>query len=71
MTTPLSFSERLRALRQRKEIRAAVLTVASTESDNVLRFRGHFHAGLEDEPKGAVPWVDWLRAEPWVPVVED
>jgi len=68
MSELLSFSERLRAWRQRQEVRAAVLPAASAE---VLPFKGYFGTGLEDEPKGAVAWLDWLRAEPWVPVVED
>jgi hypothetical protein len=70
MSEPLSFSERLRAWRQRTEARAAALPVAA-ESDNVLPFRRDFDSGLEDEPRGAVPWLDCLRAEPWVPTVED
>jgi hypothetical protein len=68
MSELLSFSEQLRAWRQRQEVRAAAPPVASAE---VLPFKGHFGAGLEDEPNGAVAWLDWLRAEPWVPVVED
>lgn len=70
MSELLSISEQLRAWRQRKELRAGE-PPAAAGSDNVLPFRGHFGAGLEDEPKGGVPWLDWLRAEPWVPVVED
>jgi hypothetical protein len=73
MSEPVSFSEQLRAWQQRKEARVAVRPAAATasSSDNLLPFRRRFDAGLEDEPKGAVPWLDRLRAEPWVATVED
>ncbi len=57
MSELLSFSEQLRAWRQRMEVRAVVLPEVA-ESDNVLPFQGRFGAGLQDEPKGAVPWLD-------------
>ena len=71
MSEPASFSERLRAWRRRKETRAAVGPAATDSSDNLLPFRRRLAAGLEDEPNDTVPWLDRLRAEPWVPVVED
>jgi hypothetical protein len=67
----LSFSERLRAWRQRKKTRTVARSAATVGPNNLLPFRHHLDAGLEDPPNGAVPWLDWLRAEPWVPVVED
>jgi hypothetical protein len=70
MTEPISFSEQLRAWRQRKEALGAVRPPTGT-SDNLLPFRRHAATCLEDPPKGDVPWLDWLRAEPWVPVIED
>ena len=39
--------------------------------DNLVPFRHRVDTRLEDPPKGDTPWLDWLRAEPWVPVVED
>ena len=69
MSEPVSFSEQLRAWRQRKEAASPAATASC--SDNLLPFRRRFDAGLEDEPKGAVPWLDRLRAEPWVATVED
>jgi hypothetical protein len=71
MSEPLSFCERLRAGRQRNETRAATTPVATEASDNLLPFPRRLDTGSEDEPNGAVPWLDGLRAEPWVPVVED
>ena len=71
MAEPLNFSERLRAWRLRNDARAAAGPAETKSSDNVLPFRRDLGPGLEDEPKGPVPWLDWLRAEPWVPVVED
>jgi hypothetical protein len=71
MSEPLSFSEKLRAWRQRNETRAAGKSVATEASDNLLPFRRRLDPGLEDEPDGAVAWLDRLRVEPWVPVVED
>ena len=71
MSEPISFPEQLRAWRQRKEIRAVTRPAATASADNLLPFRRRFDAGLEDPPNGVVPWLDRLRAEPWVPVVED
>ena len=72
MSEPVSFSERLRAWRLRKEVRAAVRPAAwASSAGNLLPFRRRFDAGLEDEPNDAVPWLDRLRAEPWVATVED
>ena len=71
MAEPLNFSERLRAWRLRNDARATAWLAETNSSDNVLPFRRDLGPGLEDEPKGPVPWLDWLRAEPWVPVVED
>jgi hypothetical protein len=72
MSEPVSFSEQLRAWRQRQEARVAVMpAAAASSSDNLLPFRRRFDAGLEDEPNDAVPWLDRLRAEPWVATVED
>jgi hypothetical protein len=70
MSEPVSFSEQLRAWRQRTEARVATHTVTGA-TDNLLPFRRRFDAGLEDEPNGKVPWLDRLRAEPFVPTVED
>ena len=39
--------------------------------DNLVPFRHRVDTRLDDPPKGDTPWLDWLRAEPWVPVVED
>lgn len=71
MSEPINFSEQLRAWRLIIEARAPVTPVAIESADNVLPFKRSFDASLEDAPKGARPWLDWLRAEPWVPVVED
>ena len=71
MSEPINFSEQLRAWRLIIEARAPVMPVAIESADNVLPFKRSFDASLEDEPKDARPWLDWLRAEPWVPVVED
>ena len=71
MSEPASFSERLRAWRRRKETHVAVRRAATDSSDNLLPFRRRFAAGLEDEPNDAVPWLDRLRAEPWVATVEE
>jgi len=71
MTERLNFSELLRAWRERNEARAVRQSAKAESSDNVLPFRRDLGPGLEDEPKEVVPWLDWLRAEPWVPVVED
>lgn len=70
MSEPVRFSEQLRAWRQRKEARVATSTVKGA-TDNLLPFRRRFDAGLEDPHNDAVPWLDRLRAEPWVPTVED
>jgi hypothetical protein len=69
MSEPISFSEQLRAWRQRKAARAEA-PPAIGATDNLVPFR-RSDARLEDPPKGDTPWLDWLRAEPWVPVVED
>ena len=71
MSEPVRFSEQLRARRQRKEIRAVTRPGARASPDNLLPFPRHLDAGLEDPSNGVVPWLDWLRAELWVPVVED
>lgn len=70
MSEPISFSEQLRAWRQCKAA-CAVAPAATGATDNLLPFRRSVDARLEDPPKGDTPWLDWLRAEPWVPVVED
>ena len=71
MSESVSFSEKLRAWRQRKQVRVATRPAATASSDNLLPFRRRFDAGLEDEPNDTVPWLDRLRAEPWVATVED
>ncbi len=71
MAEPLNFSEQLRAWRERNEARAVPWRAETQTADNVLPFPRDLGPGLEDKTKGAVPWLDWLRAEPWVPVVED
>ena len=70
MSEPISFSEQLRTWRQRKAVRA-VVPAAIGADDNLVPFRHRVDTRLEDPPKGDTPWLDWLRAEPWVPVVED
>ena len=70
MSEPISFSEQLRAWPQRKAVRA-VAPAAIGADDNLVPFRHRVDTRLEDPPKGDTPWLDWLRAEPWVPVVED
>jgi hypothetical protein len=70
MSEPISFSEQLRAWRQREAARA-VAPAAISATDDLLPFRHRVDVRLEDPPKGDTPWLDWLRAEPWVPVVED
>jgi hypothetical protein len=70
MSEPVSFSEQLRAWRQRNEVRVAMPAVTGS-TDNLLPFRRRFDAGLEDPRNDAVPWLDRLRAEPWVATVED
>ena len=70
MSEPISFSEQLRDLEARKAVRA-VAPAAIGADDNLVPFRHRVDTRLEDPPKGDTPWLDWLRAEPWVPVVED
>jgi hypothetical protein len=70
MSEPISFSEQLRVWRQRKAARA-VAPAAIGADDNLVLFRRRVDTRLEDPPKGDTPWLDWLRAEPWVPMVED
>ena len=70
MSEPISFSEQLRAWRHRKAV-GAVAPAAIGADDNLVPFRHRVDTRLEDPPKGDTPWLDWLRAEPWVPVVED
>lgn len=70
MSEPISFSEQLRVWRRRKAARAEA-PAAIGATDNLLPFRRSVDARLEDPPKGDTPWLDRLRAEPWVPVVED
>ena len=70
MSEPISFSGQLRAWTQRKAVRA-VAPAALGADDNLVPFRHRVDTRLEDPPKGDTPWLDWLRAEPWVPVVED
>ena len=70
MSEPISFSEQLCAWRQRRAARAAALTAIGA-NDNLVPFRRRVDTRLEDPPRGNTPWLDWLRAEPWVHVVED
>ena len=70
MSEPVSFSEQLRAWRQRNAARV-VAPAATGATDNLLPFRPRFDTALEDQPNGDMPWLDRLRAEPLVPVVED
>lgn len=70
MSEPISFSEELRVWRQRKAVRAGAPAAIGAD-DNLVPFRHRVDTRLEDPPKGDTPWLDWLRAEPWVPVVED
>jgi hypothetical protein len=70
MSEPVDFSEQLRVWRQ-SMAGSAVAREASVFDGNVLPFRRDLDARLEDEPNAARPGLDWLRAEPWVPVIED
>ena len=71
MSEPVDFSEQLRVWQQSVAARAGVTREVSIFADNVLPFRREHGARLEDEPNAQRPWLDWLRAEPWIPVVED
>ena len=71
MSEPVNFSEQLRVWQQSVAARASVGREASVFSGNVLPFRRELDARLEDERNGKRPWLDWLHAEPWVPVIED
>ena len=71
MSEPVDFSEQLRVWQQSLAARASVTHEASAFAGNVLPFRRELDARLEDEPNAPRPWLDWLRAEPWVAVVED
>ena len=71
MSEPVNFSEQLRVWQQAVAARSGVTREATVFADNVLPFRRELDARLEDEPTAPRPWLDWLRAEPWVPVVED
>jgi hypothetical protein len=71
MSEPVDFSEQLRVWQQSVAARASVAREVPLFADNVLPFRRVLDARLEDEPNAPRPWLDWLRAEPWVPVVED
>lgn len=72
VSEPISFSEQLRAWRRRKQVRPAAIAPDSTEpSGNLVPFRRRAAAGSPDRSTADTPWLDWLRADPWVPVVED
>jgi hypothetical protein len=71
MSEPVNFSEQLRVWRQSMAARAGAARETPAFADNVLPFRRELDARLEDEPNPPRPWLEWLRAEPWVPVIED
>ena len=71
MSGPVDFAKQLRTWQESSAARTAAIREPTAFADNVLPFRRQLDARLEDEPNGKRPWLDWLHAEPWVPVIED
>ena len=70
MSEPVDFAAQLRTWQDSLAARTVAIREPAV-ADNVLPFKRQLDARLEDEPNGKRPWLDWLQAEPWVPVVED